>query len=504
MLQPGPVVGHARAHLPRQALRRREQVGAGHHALGRHFQAGHRVEQRTAGQQWIHGAQRRAGFAVARRHAIGNRDLRVAGRRVQAVLDQLAVPLHPHRVSVAIRQIQQAVGLPAGGGVAVEHLGAAIVARQQPTAVFQLFEQQAGFQHARKTARRHMDMMLVEQRQHLARVGEALGIPLEHRLVGLEAPGRRQGQRHGIQRNLLIAQARHQGRRLGRHLAVGLLQPCAHRPQHRLAGAAGQRGVLVEDLGRLADEQEQVQHRVVDGEHIGALGGLQAHRVLDAPHRVGVHAPAARAPGQRQGAMLGVIGHHGFAAAVEISRRFAQAIDGLGALQAQAHGPHGLVGFVERVVAERGRMRGHFGSKDFLVAAIQFHAHGIGEHLKRGIALGDTPAAAVVARRQRRLAHGLLARQQHFSHGARTRAGFFIGEETRLATTQAVYARRVRFDYQVQAVARVEVDAARAGRQQLDGVELGSMSKVELRRHRASPGFSQKTIKRRYFDGFGP
>ncbi|KCV59634.1 hypothetical protein L493_4119 [Bordetella bronchiseptica 99-R-0433] len=56
----------------------------------------------------------------------------------------------------------------------------------------------------------------------------------------------------------------------------------------------------------------------------------------------------------------------------------------------------------------------------------------------------------------------------------------------------------------MQAVARVEVDAARAGRQQLDGVELGSMSKVELRRHRASPGFSQKTIKRRYFDGFGP
>lgn len=53
----------------------------------------------------------------------------------------------------------------------------------------------------------------------------------------------------------------------------------------------------------------------------------------------------------------------------------------------------------------------------------------------------------------------------------------------------------MRLDYQVQPIARVEIDATGAGRQQLDGVELGSMGKVELGRHRASPGLSQKPSK---------
>ncbi|WP_313624970.1 hypothetical protein [Achromobacter sp.] len=53
----------------------------------------------------------------------------------------------------------------------------------------------------------------------------------------------------------------------------------------------------------------------------------------------------------------------------------------------------------------------------------------------------------------------------------------------------------MRLDYQVQPIARVEIDATGAGRQQLDIVELGSMGKVELGRHRASPGLSQKPSK---------
>ncbi|WYX17868.1 hypothetical protein WJ974_24685 [Achromobacter xylosoxidans] len=53
----------------------------------------------------------------------------------------------------------------------------------------------------------------------------------------------------------------------------------------------------------------------------------------------------------------------------------------------------------------------------------------------------------------------------------------------------------MRLDYQVQPIARVEIDATGAGRQQLDVVELGSMGKVELGRHRASPGLSQKPSK---------
>ncbi|WP_235512699.1 hypothetical protein [Achromobacter sp. Root170] len=53
----------------------------------------------------------------------------------------------------------------------------------------------------------------------------------------------------------------------------------------------------------------------------------------------------------------------------------------------------------------------------------------------------------------------------------------------------------MRLDYQMQPIARVEIDATGAGRQQLGIIELGSMGKVELGRHRASPGLSQKPSK---------
>ncbi|WMD23886.1 hypothetical protein RAS12_17945 [Achromobacter seleniivolatilans] len=47
----------------------------------------------------------------------------------------------------------------------------------------------------------------------------------------------------------------------------------------------------------------------------------------------------------------------------------------------------------------------------------------------------------------------------------------------------------------MQPIARVEIEATGAGRQQLNIIELGSMGKVELGRHRASPGLSQKPSK---------
>ncbi|MGV2905321.1 hypothetical protein [Achromobacter sp. AGC25] len=53
----------------------------------------------------------------------------------------------------------------------------------------------------------------------------------------------------------------------------------------------------------------------------------------------------------------------------------------------------------------------------------------------------------------------------------------------------------MRLDYQVQPIARIEIEATGAGRQQLNVIELGSMGKVELGRHRASPGLSQKPSK---------
>ena len=225
MAQPFPAVLDLRAHLPRQALRGGEQVGAGHHALGRHLEAGDRIEQRAAYQQRIHAAQRGAGFAVAGRHAVGDGDLGVARGRVQAVFHQLAMALHPQVVDVAVGQVQQAVGLSRGGGGAVEHLGGAVVLGEQPAAVFQFLEQRAGLQHAREAGRRDMHVVLMEQRQHLLGVRVALGIPFENRLVRLKAPGRRLRQRHGIHRNLVFTHAGAPDHGLGGHLARGLLQP---------------------------------------------------------------------------------------------------------------------------------------------------------------------------------------------------------------------------------------------------------------------------------------
>ena len=43
-----PAVFSLRARLPGQALRRGEQIGTGHHALGRHLQAGHGIEHTRA------------------------------------------------------------------------------------------------------------------------------------------------------------------------------------------------------------------------------------------------------------------------------------------------------------------------------------------------------------------------------------------------------------------------------------------------------------------------
>ena len=122
-----PAVFSLRARLPGQALRRGEQIGTGHHALGRHLQAGHGVEQCAPHQQGIHAAQRRAGLAVARVHAIGNGDLRVAGGRVEPVLDQLAMTFDPEVIDVAVGQVQQAVRLAGRRGNAVEHLRRAVV-----------------------------------------------------------------------------------------------------------------------------------------------------------------------------------------------------------------------------------------------------------------------------------------------------------------------------------------------------------------------------------------
>jgi hypothetical protein len=88
-----------------------------------------------------------------------------------------------------------------------------------------------------------------------------------------------------------------------------------------------------------------------------------------------------------------------------------------------------------------------------------------------------------------------LAGEQHLGHSARTRTGLVIIQVVRLAAAQAKNTRRMRLDYQVQPIARIEIEATGAGRQQLDIIELGSMGKVELGRHRASPGLSQKPSK---------
>ena len=340
-----------------------------------------------------------------------------------------------------------------------------------------------------------MHVVLVEQRQHLLGVGEALGVPFEHGLVGLEAPGRRLRQGHGVDRDLVLAHAAQQGHGLRRHFAAGLLQPRAHRPQHGLAGAAGQRGVLIEDFGGLAGKQEHVQHHVVDTDDVGRIGRRRADRVLDAAHRVDVQPPAARAPCQRQGAMLGIVGDHGFFAAVQVARGFAQAVHALVRQQGEACRPDRVVGLVQRVVPECGRMRGNLGLEHPLFIAVERKAHRVGLELQGHIALSDAPTVPTFARGDGGLAHRLLAREQHLGHGARTRAGLVIGKVVRLAAAQAKHTRRMRLDYQVQPIARVEIDATGAGRQQLDGVELGSMGKVELGRHRASPGLSQKPSK---------
>ncbi|MNI31345.1 hypothetical protein D3C73_852260 [compost metagenome] len=273
------------------------------------------------------------------------------------------------------------------------------------------------------------------------------------------------------------------------------MQPRAHRPQHGLAGAAGQRGVLVQDFGGLAGKQEHVQHGVVNGQHVGRIRRGNAHGMLNAPHRIDVDAPAARAPCQWQGAVLGVIGHHRFFAAVQVARCFPQAEDAFVGQQGKARRPHRIVFLVQRVVPECGRMRGNLGLEHPFLVAIDRNAHGVGLDLQGNVALGDAPAITAFARGNRGLAHGLLAREQHLGHGARTRAGLVIIQVVRLAAAQAKNTRRMRLDYQVQPIARVEIDATGAGRQQLDVVELGSMGKVELGRHRASPGLSQKPSK---------
>src|SRR5690606_28136624 len=120
---------------------------------------------------------------------------------------------------------------------------------------------------------------------------------------------------------------------------------------------------------------------------------------------------------------------------------------------------------------------------------------GIGLDFEHDVALGDAPAIAVIARGDGAFAHGLLARQQHFGHGPRARAGFLVGEQVRLAKTQAEHPRRMRLDYQAQPVAGIEVDAAGARRKQLDRFELGSVGIVEFGRHRVSPGLSQNQLK---------
>ena len=124
--------------------------------------------------------------------------------------------------------------------------------------------------------------------------------------------------------------------------------------------------------------------------------------------------------------MLGVVGHDGFFAAIQVARGFAQAVDAFVRQQGETGGPGCGVGLVQRVVPECGRMRGNLGLEHPLFVAVEREADGIGLDFQGHVALGDAPTVAAVARGDGGLAHRLLAREQHLGHGAPAGAGVVI------------------------------------------------------------------------------
>ena len=217
--------------------------------------------------------------------------------------------------------------------------------------------------------------------------------------------------------------------------------------------------------------------------------------MLDAAHGIDVDAPATRAPCQRQGTVLRIIRDDGLLAAIQVSRGFSQPIDRLAVAQSESGRPDGVPGRIQPHMPERRVVRRQRRHKHLVFATAQHHAQGVGTQFQADIALRDPPAVSRIERSERSFAYRLLSGQQHFRGRTRACAGTIIGQLTRLATAQPEYSGGMGLDHQMQAIACVKVDTAGAGCQQLDRVERISMNKVVLRRHRASPGFSQKPIK---------
>ncbi len=129
-------------------------------------------------------------------------------------------------------------------------------------------------------------------------------------------------------------------------LVVGARHPGPVAPARRDGGAPGQPGVFLDDLGGIfADEEEEVEVRLLDFEDIAAVRpGRIADSVGDPCRRVHEDPPARGAPG-KGGILIRELGVDAgrvpvpaddqLAAAVEGAEFFAQAVDRLAALAAQ-------------------------------------------------------------------------------------------------------------------------------------------------------------------------
>ncbi len=93
-------------------------------------------------------------------------------------------------------------------------------------------------------------------------------------------------------------------------------------------------------------------------------------------------------------------------------------------------------------------MLGVVRNEDLAVALEQGNAHQVGQHFQRGVALDESPAAAI-ARRNGGLADALPGAPAAFPQRRFfTRAGFFIRQQMRMTTANPEHTRRVGFDPQ--------------------------------------------------------
>ncbi len=101
-------IGHAGRRLERQALAGREQVTAPHHPFGRHFIPGGGFIQTALDQHRIDQTQAPIRVAVARRNAVRQVKLRIAGDRLHTFILQGAQFIAPEGKDIFVGQVQQA------------------------------------------------------------------------------------------------------------------------------------------------------------------------------------------------------------------------------------------------------------------------------------------------------------------------------------------------------------------------------------------------------------